>query len=276
MEFFSLLSPFFAGLASPPLVAFVGGGGKTAAIFALASSAKRAGFKVMISTSAAMRDPRLEANRDIDGFAIEPGLRLPATPETSSIADTFFPRKGHICFLASEVLEAEGKVRGPHLSRFDMLKSISDLLLVEADGSRGLPIKAPGPHEPPVPPATDIVIGLVGLDCIGSSMDEEHVHRADLFRRLPGIDAGNAIDISTIFDLVRADEGLFKNSPPNARHVLILNKGDSIDAEIRAGVRAAVEGADLPVDLTLMSSFMGGEARFEVLRGGRNSHSRST
>ena len=46
-----------------------------------------------------------------------------------------------------------------------------DVLLIEADGSRRLPLKAPAGHEPVIIPETDAVIGCAGLTCIGKTWE---------------------------------------------------------------------------------------------------------
>ncbi len=40
---------------------------------------------------------------------------------------------------------------------------MADLVLVEADGSRRLPVKVPGPNEPVVPKNSDMVLCVLGL-----------------------------------------------------------------------------------------------------------------
>ncbi len=39
-----------------------------------------------------------------------------------------------------------------------------DSILVEADGARGKPLKAPAPHEPVLPSRADCVVAVVGAE----------------------------------------------------------------------------------------------------------------
>jgi hypothetical protein len=58
-----------------------------------------------------------------------------------------------------------GKVAGLSPATVDQLWALgpADCLVVEADGSRGLPLKAFGPHEPQVPSVTTTIVLVVGL-----------------------------------------------------------------------------------------------------------------
>src|SRR5262249_33933581 len=66
-------------------------------------------------------------------------------------------------------------------------------LLNEADGSRGLPFKAPASHEPAIPPETTLVVPVVGADVLGQTLDAEHVHRPEQIARLTGAPLGARI-----------------------------------------------------------------------------------
>jgi hypothetical protein len=62
----------------------------------------------------------------------------------------------------------------------DLLDRVSsDVMLIEADGSRRLPFKAPYPHEPVIPPETTRVILVVGINTLGKPLDRDHVYNAD-------------------------------------------------------------------------------------------------
>ena len=73
-------------------------------------------------------------------------------------------------------------------------KRLFDFILVEADGAKRKPIKAPADYEPVIPSSTTLVIGVIGLDALGKAIDEETIHRCELFCSLTGKKAGNTID----------------------------------------------------------------------------------
>jgi molybdenum cofactor cytidylyltransferase len=100
-------------------------------------------------------------------------------------------------------------------------------LLVEADGSRQKPLKAPGEHEPPVPDFAQLVVVVAGLGALGKPLDEEIVHRPEIFARLCGLQPGEIVTASALMRLLTHPEGGLKNIPENARRVALLNQADS-------------------------------------------------
>jgi probable selenium-dependent hydroxylase accessory protein YqeC len=122
------------------------------------------------------------------------------------------------------------KLRGFDSEEIEQFRRSEGALLVEADGSRGLPVKAPGPEEPVIPPGTDIVLGVVGFDALGSPLDEDHVFRPGRLSELIGLPAGAPIDAAAVARLAAHPEGLFRGAPGGARRYIIMNKCDKIDS----------------------------------------------
>ena len=77
-----------------------------------------------------------------------------------------------------------GKLTAPQQS-FEELAALADYVLVEADGSKGLPLKAHLPHEPVIPACANQVIQVVGLSGLGKPI-KEAVHRPERFAELCG------------------------------------------------------------------------------------------
>lgn len=76
-------------------------------------------------------------------------------------------------------LTGEGKLCACTLS-FETLASLADYVLVEADGSKRLPLKAHAPHEPVIPANSRRTICVVGAGGLGKPICEV-VHRPALF-----------------------------------------------------------------------------------------------
>ncbi|MDL1941834.1 putative selenium-dependent hydroxylase accessory protein YqeC [Chloroflexi bacterium CFX2] len=108
-------------------------------------------------------------------------------------------------------------------------------LLIEADGSRQKPLKAPAEHEPPIPPFSDIVILIAGLGAIGKPLADEHVQRAELFSRLSGLAHGDPITPQAILDVLTHPQGGLKNIPPHARRIALLNQADTPELQAIGG-----------------------------------------
>jgi probable selenium-dependent hydroxylase accessory protein YqeC len=120
------------------------------------------------------------------------------------------------------------KLRGFEAGDIEIFRGSTGIVLVEADGSRGLPIKAPGPSEPVMPPGADIVIGVIGLDSLGAPIDEEHVFRPEILAERVGLAAGSPIDAAAAGRLAAHPQGLFRGAPEGARKFVVLNKFDLI------------------------------------------------
>ena len=74
---------------------------------------------------------------------------------------------------------AEGKLTAPALP-FSVLADAADYVIVEADGSKRLPLKAHASHEPAIPENTRKTVCVVGASGFGKPV-EQTVHRPELF-----------------------------------------------------------------------------------------------
>jgi probable selenium-dependent hydroxylase accessory protein YqeC len=241
------------------IVAFVGAGGKTSALYALAGELSARGARVLVTTTTMMYDPAGEGGRRLDGVELLGPLAPDAERASASAVESLEralarikarAAAGRVLMAASGALAAEGKIRGIAQDIPQRLAPAFDWLLVEADGSRRLPLKAPGPAEPAMPSRADLVLGFIGLDCLGRPIAGETVHRFELFARLVGAQAGEAITAAHLAALATAKDGLFKAAPPSARRIVVLNKADllptgRLDAVLDAFDRSFAQGIDL-------------------------------
>ena len=124
------------------VTALIGGGGKTTLMETLARELQSRGT-VVLCTSTRIRRPA-------DFPVVEEG--------GAAAVREALERWGAVC--AGQAAEA-GKLREPELS-FDALSMLADYVIVEADGSRGLPLKAHEPHEPVIPACTGNTVLVVG------------------------------------------------------------------------------------------------------------------
>ena len=235
-------------MSLPATIAFVGAGGKTSAMFSLAEAMAvwpGAPCRVIVTTTTHIRDPRSEGarRRKIFGrvlfapdFAQEKSEpagdgAAAANPKahrwSAALGGDQFP-----LVLASGRLACENRLCGIHPSRAEELERHCDLLLVEADGSRGLPVKAPAWHEPVIPPNAALVVGVIGLDCLGKALGPGVAHRPEILGPLVGCAQGQKIEPRHLNLLVRSPQGLFKGCPPSCRRVVLLNKADTVPEDL--------------------------------------------
>jgi molybdenum cofactor cytidylyltransferase len=197
------------------VVSFVGGGGKTSSMFRLASELSSAGLRVLTTTTTHISEEQAR---------IAPAsIGLNELDLLKSRLDRF----GH-CLLIGPP-DGKGRVLGapPELIRTLRAQSGIDIILVEADGSRSRPFKAPGAHEPVVPESTTTLVPIAGLNAIGQMLDEDHAHRSEIIASLAEQRLGTPIATATIARILSHPLGGAKGLPAGARLVPLLNKADT-------------------------------------------------
>ena len=210
-------------------VSLVGAGGKSSILQALAAELLKKNKNIILTTTTKMfieqMDPFLPEGRIIESSntrIMEEGIK-----------DCFKQGKSRIAILVSQRFKEKGrdKFSGPEPYHLDYWwkEGLADYFIVEADGAKGRPIKAPSYYEPVIPVMTTDVVGVIGIEAIGSSLEEKNVFRSSLFGCLLGLEIGEVISIKTVVDLINHPDGLFKNSPHNVRRHLFLNKVNGED-----------------------------------------------
>lgn len=254
MKLAAALVPLLTG--GKGVIAFVGAGGKTSALFRLATALEGQGGRVLITTTTHLLDPRGEPSRPALHLVLRPDMEAPigaaSLPEASP----------GLTVLLSREAEPPGKMKGIHPSWIPALRPYWDLILVEADGSKGLPVKAPAPYEPVIPPGTDLAVGVVGLDCLGRPMDGRTVHRPERFGDITDCATGDPILWEHLVALARHPEGLFKGAPGS--RVLLFNKADRAHA-----IPTRAQLADLPANRILIATLEPVEAVLDLQQGRR-------
>lgn len=190
-----------------PVIAVVGGGGKTSLIFRLARELVAGKKSVIVTTTTHMaRDPAQPFALDGE----EETVRSNLLRYGYTVAADFEKESGKLCSLSEE--------------GFLKLREWCHVLLVEADGSRGLPIKAPEAWEPVIPSVAELVIGVAGLDCLGRPLGET-AHRPELLSGLLGKKPEALVTPEDVAKLAASARGMRKNVGNRAYRVY-LNKAD--------------------------------------------------
>jgi len=133
----------------------------------------------------------------------------------------------------------DGRVSGLTPGSLDILheycKNNKIPLLIEADGSRSLPLKAPAPHEPNIPAWVTDSVSVAGMNGILKPLDAGFVHRPERFAAIAGISMGDSVSAESITRVLLHPEGGLKNIPPHARRIALLNQADSDELQSHAG-----------------------------------------
>ncbi len=194
------------------VVAFVGGGGKTTAMFRLADELASQGWRVISTTttrlfeSQAAQAPAIVTTQELETLAArldEHGHVLVAAPRTDGTK-----RLGVSPALVAELI-----------ARPDV-----DAIVVEADGSRRRPFKAPADFEPVVPEVTTHLVPVVGVDVLGRPLDERNVHRPERVAALVNVPAGTVLTPALVARGLAHPQGGAKGRPPGARLVPLMNR----------------------------------------------------
>ena len=206
-------------MAENEVVALVGGGGKTSAMFRLAREAAEAGGTAITTTTT-----RIFAAQ----IALAPA-HVPAGEATRDRVAEALRLHRHVLVIG-DTNPRDGKADGVSLDLFDRLRAWfpGACLVNEADGSRMRPFKAPAAHEPVIPASTTLAVPVVGADVFGQPLDADHVHRPELVSALSGSPLGTPITPEVVARVLAHPEGGRKGVPPGARTVVLINKVESL------------------------------------------------
>jgi probable selenium-dependent hydroxylase accessory protein YqeC len=213
------------------LISLVGAGGKTTAMYALAQALKSLHKRVLVTTTTNIFYP---AQEECDAVIVS------EAPEP----DLFHALPGGTVTVLGGAVVNERKLAGVDKGFIEKLhqERLFDGILVECDGSKRKPIKAAAHYEPIVPDNTTRTIGVIGLDAVGQPIDEDHVHRAEIFAAVVGRRLGELLDTQAVAELIVSPQGLFKGAPETSPRYVLLNKADTSDRrdcadEITAGLQ---------------------------------------
>lgn len=197
-------------LGDHELVSVVGGGGKSTLLFALGDELAAAGHGVVLTTTTKMGREQTDGAATVC-WSADPKRVVAAIKE------------------ASPVMVVTGgddhKVTGPEPDVVDRLfaESGAAYVIVEADGSRGRPLKAPAPHEPVIPEATTLVVILMGIESVGAPLRDVS-HRVEQAVAFTGLSPDDRLSAADCARIITHPEGTMRSVPAGARVVVGLTK----------------------------------------------------
>ena len=163
------------------IIAIVGSGGKTTLLKNLAKQYQEAGKSVFATTSTHM--------------FIEEDTLLTDDPETIIHA---LQKTGYVMAGIPEGI----KFRSLSPETFDSVCAHADVVLVEADGSKHMPLKYPNESEPVIPAGTDQIIVVWGPHGLNKPA-REVCHRLELVTRCLGIEEDTPISTEHVEKLLQ-------------------------------------------------------------------------
>lgn len=181
------------------VTSIIGGGGKTTLIHTLANELSEKGTVIITTTTHIMPSTAF----------------LNVTDNIVSLSHLSELLQKHSCICLGKPCDNGKLCKTSHT--FDDLCKIADFVLVEADGSKGLPLKAHLDFEPVIPVSSTQVIAVVGVDCIGKKL-ENVAHRADKTCELLACKREDVINEKMVASLLNTE---------NLHNKVLLNKCDS-------------------------------------------------
>ncbi len=187
-------------------VAVVGGGGKTTLAHALVRylGATPSGRRCVLTTTTKM------------GYDQDSGLPVLIAPDDATIAAIDRPTVVRGAIDEPVALGVDPAVCNRW---FDDL----DHLVVEADGARRRPFKAPAHYEPVVGSTATLVVSVIGVDALGLAI-EDGCHRPHLVAELAGCRADEVLTPLRAARVLLAAEGNRRAVPGGARFVVVVTK----------------------------------------------------
>ena len=105
------------------------------------------------------------------------------------------------------------------------------LVLVEADGARLRPLKAPADHEPVIPTGAAAVIAAAGLDCLGKPAGEI-CHRPERVCALLGVEEDHILTPADVAAVLSSPLGSRKGVTADMAFRCLLNKADTPERQV--------------------------------------------
>ncbi len=241
-----LIDAFGIDVRKPQVIAFVGGGGKSSTMYRLATELRTLGQKVLVTTTTMIFHPEVKI-RPCDIFF---------TGKAETLVMQNSAARGTITVAGRNLIETERKIKGFSKEEIEYIRQseLFDILLVEADGARGRPIKAPAPYEPVLPLNTDIAAGIIGMDSVGTEIDEKNIHRPEIFTTLTKTAIGDILTPVIVAKLIISNRGLFKDTSPKSRKIVIFNKSETLSRISAAKEIAGYISESIGIDRILITS----------------------
>ena len=221
---------------APGITAVIGSGGKTSLLRAAGEALRGRGAAVALSTTTHMRAfagmPLVTGADAAEGLRRGGGIACFGTPVEGSAGAGALPKLG------------PGALGPGELAAF------AEYVLVEADGSRGLPLKAHRADEPAAPGGAGETILLVGASGFGRPIAEA-VHRPELFCALVGCTAREAATPELVARAIIEEMRRGSIAPTQVIVNQVDTEGDEAGARRLAAGRFAAalrhEGVGLPL-----------------------------
>jgi molybdenum cofactor cytidylyltransferase len=188
------------------LIALVGGGGKTTSLAGLGTQLPG---RIVLTTTTKMGREQLGRFRTLDA------------PTDHELRDAL--ASGAVVVRARTDGHKAIGVPAALCDRWFADRTLLDHVVVEADGARTKPFKAPRALEPIIPSATTTVLAHIGADALGRVIADQ-CHRPLRVAAVAGCSPYERLTAERAAAVLLSDRGSRKNVPTDARFVVVVTK----------------------------------------------------
>ena len=184
------------------VISITGAGGKTSTLKALGAHFRSLGCSVLLTTTTKIQSPKT-FDYDVDHAF---------TQEADALAHDV--ASGESVFYAQRALMDPKKLVSPREEVLSALIPRYDVVIIEADGAKNLPLKFHSERDPVIPDQTDATLAIMGLSAWGDRVDNSCF----------GFESDALVDSAFLNFLIASSEGALKRA--KGRTVLFLNQAD--------------------------------------------------
>lgn len=213
MNFYYLINAEIDNL-SGQIVSVIGGGGKSTLIQQIGKELVEKNLKVILTSTTKiqpLREIELVCQKDQNNYK-------------SKLKDLL--AKDNIVLLANDFYKGN-KLVGIQEQSVPGLINFADTVLIEADGARQRSLKTHKVYEPVIPEISTSVIIICGANVVGAPLNEDNVHRAELFSQKWGLPTGTLLTPEIITKELLSNDSYLKYIPKNTAVSILINKADT-------------------------------------------------
>ena len=198
-----LIDSLYSGEHS--VISVSGAGGKTSTLRLLAKKFKERGLSVLITTTTKFQGPK-QFDWDCDYYYSD---------EASVLNHEV--KKGEAVYFAHFNLVDMKKYTSPRLEILSILVKRFDVTIIEADGSKMLPLKLHSDRDPVIIDETTATLAIMGASALGCSKDNVCF----------GLDGEGIVDIAFYQELIDNREGVLKRA--KGKTLILINGCDAVE-----------------------------------------------
>lgn len=191
------------------IITVTGAGGKTSLIYLLSKELSKKG-KVLITTTTKIYIPPKEKFESLE--IIEERIKI-------------FGDNKNIFVIGKSILG--NKIIGVDYQDIERLKEKFDYILVEGDGAKEKILKDWNETEPCIFPSSIKVIGVINLNILDLKINEENIHRFEIFKRNYSEYLEKKLDLNFLIKFIL--KGKFFHNSLNSEKYIFFNEVNTVE-----------------------------------------------